>query len=142
MAMTTQPAIEAPDDRGRQTETRPWLRERVSSELALFVGLSWYVLFWIGTSLEPRAAHPDAFPSWLQVGVSGVFWGLVAVMVAGLVSRRRWGLVASLGAAALFTSLSIACPASGHHSFGAWWFAQMGCAVGLVGISVAALRRA
>jgi len=33
------------------------------------------------------------------------------------------------------------CPVSGHHSFGAWWYGQMLCALGLVAISFAALRR-
>jgi hypothetical protein len=30
---------------------------------------------------------------------------------------------------------------SGHHPFGAWWFGQMACALGMVGVSLFALSR-
>ena len=55
---------------------------------------------------------------------------LLAAMLAGLVMQRRWGLLASFGAAVLATAASIACPVTGHHAFGAWWFAQMACMLG------------
>ena len=45
----------------------------------------------------------------------------------------------SVAAAGFFTALSVACPVSGHHPFGAWWFGQMACAVGMLGGSVVAL---
>ncbi len=51
------------------------------------------------------------------------------------------GIEAALGAAAWFVAMAVACPVSGHHSFGAWWYGQMACALGLVAITVAALRR-
>ena len=66
---------------------------------------------------------------------------LVATMVTGMVMQRRLGLVVSLGAAGFFTALSVACPVSGHHPFGAWWFGQMACALGLVGFSAYRLGR-
>ena len=53
--------------------------------------------------------------------------------------RRRWGLGVSVAAAGFFTALSVACPVSGHHPFGAWWFGQMACALGMGGASVVAL---
>jgi hypothetical protein len=62
-------------------------------------------------------------------------------MLTGLVMQRRWGLLASLAAAILATAASIACPVTGHHSFGTWWFGQMACMLGLVAISAVALRR-
>ncbi len=65
---------------------------------------------------------------------------LLAAMLAGLVMQRRWGFLASFAAAVLATAASIVCPVTGHHSFGAWWFAQMACMLGLVAISVFALR--
>ena len=48
------------------------------------------------------------------------------------------GLVLSVAAAGFFTALSVACPVSGHHPFGTWWFGQMACALGMLGGSVAA----
>jgi hypothetical protein len=55
--------------------------------------------------------------------------------------QRRWGAAMSLAAAAFFTAMSVACPVSGHHPFGAWWFGQMACALGMVGASWFALGR-
>jgi hypothetical protein len=68
-------------------------------------------------------------------------YGLLATMVAGLVMQQRFGLVASLGAAVLATAASIACPVTGHHTFGTWWFGQMACVLALVAISSVALQR-
>ena len=122
-------------------ETREWLGQQISGQLALIVGASWYVLFSIAVALEPTADHPDAFPSWLAAAIEFTLLGLLAVTAAGLVTRRRFGLVAALGAAAWFVAMAVACPVSGHHSFGAWWYGQMACALGLVAITVGALRR-
>jgi hypothetical protein len=132
------------DDRdivSTRPETREWLGQQISGQLALIVGVSWYVLFSIAVALEPTSDHPEAFPAWLSVAIEVTLLGLLAVTAAGLVTRRRFGLVAALGAAALFVAMAVACPVSGHHSFGAWWYGQMACALGLVAITVAALRR-
>lgn len=123
-------------------ETREWLATRISRNVAVTVAVAWYVLFLVGVSLEPEATHPEAMPEWIGIGVEVVLLSFLAVMVAGLAARRRWGLVASMGAATIFVAASVACPVSGHHGFGAWWYGQMACALGLVAVSVAALRRA
>jgi hypothetical protein len=137
-------AVEAriePSRAGERLETREWLGGRIGKELSLVVAVSWYVLFFVGTALEPKPTNPDAIPAWLTVGVDVVLLSLLGVMTAGLLAKRRWGLVASMGAAGVFLAASIACPVSGHHAFGAWWYGQMACALGLVGITGAALRR-
>jgi hypothetical protein len=120
-------------------DTRAWLSERISTEAAVVMGATWYVLFLIGSTLEPRAAEPT--PAWASA-LSLVFLGSLAITAAGLLARRRWGLLASLAAAGIFTAFSIACPVSGHHAYAAWWFGQMACALALVGVSVYGLRRA
>jgi hypothetical protein len=122
-------------------DTRAWLRERISNDVALFVGIAWYLLFFVGMALEPEPTHPEAIPVWLSAAIEVTLVGLLGVMAAGLIARRRWGLVASMGAALLFVGLSVACPVTGHHGFGAWWYGQMACAIGLVAITVTALRR-
>jgi hypothetical protein len=119
-------------------DTRTWLRDRISAETAALMGATWWVLFLIATGLEPQATGAE--PVW-AASVSFVFLGLLAVTAVGLVARRRWGLLASLGAAGLFTALSVACPTTGHHPIGAWWFGQMACVLALVGASAYALRR-
>jgi hypothetical protein len=132
---------EAAPDAAPRADTRVWLREEISRDLALFVGVAWYVLFFVGAALEPEPTNPDVIPAFLSVTIDVALFGLLGVMAAGLIARRRFGLVASMGAAVFFVGLSVACPASGHHGFGAWWFGQMACAIGLVAISAAALRR-
>ena len=133
----TEVVAEAP--RGPElSSNRAWLMERISARMALAVGVSWFVLFSIGAELEPATDQSEPFVG-ILLGTA-----LIAMFVATLVGlgmRRRWGLVTSLGAAVTLTAMSIMCPVSGHHSFGAWWYGQMLCALALVGISFAALRR-
>jgi hypothetical protein len=119
-------------------DTRSWLQERISTETAVMLAAVWYVLFVIGTALEPSVATPT--PGWL-VAVSVGFFSVLAVMAVGLLARRRWGVLAGLGAAGIFTALAVACPTSGHHAIAPWWFGQMACALGLVAASAVALRR-
>jgi peptidoglycan/LPS O-acetylase OafA/YrhL len=128
--------------RASRTDTRQWLNDRISSRAALVVGASWYALYLVVYALEPAADHPDAFPAWLSATLEITLLGLMGVMAVGLVAQRRWGLVASMSAAVFLVALVVACPVTGHHSFGAWWLGQMACAIGLVAITGATLRRA
>jgi len=121
-----------------RTDTRTWLAERISTETAVLMAATWYVLFLVATGLEPHASGAE--PAW-AAALSYVFLGLLAVTAVGLAARRRWGLLASLGAAGLFTAFAVACPTTGHHPVGAWWFGQMACVLALVGASAYALRR-
>jgi len=132
-----------PERQGVSTrpETREWLGQEIASHLALIVGVSWFLLYSIAVALEPAADHPDAFPAWLAATIELTLLGLLAVTAAGLITRRRFGLVAALGAAAWFVAMVVACPVSGHHTFGSWWYGQMACAIGLVAITGSALRR-
>jgi len=132
----------APPAAPERLETREWLVTRIGRNVAIFVGVAWYVLFFVAVSLEPAATHPEAIPAWIGVTVDVVLLGLLAVMACGLGARRRWGLVASMAAAGVFLMATIACPVSGHHSFGLWWYGQMACSLGLVAISGATLKRA
>jgi hypothetical protein len=121
-----------------RTDTRSWLAERISTETAVLMAATWYVLFLVATGLEPHASGAE--PAW-AAALTAVFFGLLAVAAVGLGVRRRWGLLASLGAAGLFTAFAVACPTTGHHPVGAWWFGQMACVFALVGASAYALRR-
>lgn len=118
---------------------RPRLGDRISPEVALVLGVAWFVCYSIGSALEPRTSHP--------MPVIGVVLGvalLVGILTTavGLVARRRWGLTASLASAGLFVAASVACPTTGHHhGFGMWWFGQMAVSLALVAASMVALRR-
>jgi hypothetical protein len=120
-------------------ETRAWLQDRIDGRTAAGVGIAWVVAYQLAASLEPATRKPEP---WYGVLLGVAFLGLLAATATGLVMQRRWGLVASLAAAAFFTALSIACPVSGHHPFGAWWFGQMSCALGVLAVSWFALTRA
>jgi peptidoglycan/LPS O-acetylase OafA/YrhL len=118
--------------------TRAWLGERIDGRVGVVVGIAWLVLMQIAFALEPASEH--------EVPLIGLLlelsmYLLLGTMIAGLVMQRRFGLVASLGAAVLATAASIACPVTGHHGFGAWWFGQMACVLALVAVSAVALRR-
>ena len=116
-----------------------WLRQRISRTWAAGLGATWYVLYVIAVLVEPATHHEE--PAIATVLSYAMLAGMV-LMAAGLIARRRWGVVASLATAGLLTALAVACPTTGHHAIGGWWFVQLACAGGLVGASVAALRRA
>ena len=122
-----------------RADTREWLQERIDGRVALAVGVAWFVLNEIAFALEPASQHPVPL---IGIVLEVTMYVLLSAMLAGLIMQRRWGLLASFGAAVLATAASIACPVTGHHAFGAWWFAQMACMLSLVAISVVALRRA
>jgi hypothetical protein len=135
---TSDDPVSAVPTHARLTDTRTWLMERVDGRVGAAVGLAWFVLTEIAIALEPRAQFELPVISVVLVLSMNA---LVIGMVAGLVMRRRWGLLGALAASLLFTAESIACPLTGHHHFGTWWYAQMACALALVGISLFALRR-
>jgi hypothetical protein len=128
------PPATSPDPR---LDTGAWLAERIDGKLAGGVAIAWLVLMQIAFALEP--ATNQAEPVY-GVVLELTMYALLATMLTGLVMQRRFGLVASLGAAGFMTALSIACPVSGHHAFGTWWYGQMACVLALVAASVAALH--
>jgi hypothetical protein len=118
--------------------TRPRATDRIPTDVSLALGVTWFVCFTIGSALEPQTSHP--------MPVIGVVLGvalLVGLLITavGLIARRRWGLTASLASAALLVASSVACPTSGHHHIGLWWFGQMTVSIVLVAASVLAFRR-
>jgi hypothetical protein len=121
------------------SDTRVWLRERIDGRYGLAVGVAWVVLMQIAFALEPASEHEVPV---IALVLELSMYALLATMIAGLVMQQRFGLVASLGAAVLATAASIACPVTGHHGFGSWWFGQMACVLALVAISAVAVRRA
>ena len=118
-------------------DTRAWLAERIDGKLAGGVAVAWLVLLQVAFALEP--ATNQAVPVY-GVVLELTMWALLATMLTGLVMQRRFGLVASLGAAGFMTAMSVACPISGHHAFGTWWYGQMACVLALVAASVVALH--
>jgi hypothetical protein len=117
-------------------ETREWLSGRINGGLAAGVGIGWFVAYQVAASLEPVTHQPEP---WYGIVLNVGLLALIATTAVGLIMQRRWGLVVSVGAGLAFAALSVACPVSGHHPFGAWWFGQMACALGILGGSLAAV---
>jgi len=118
-------------------DTRAWLAERIDGKLGAGVAIAWFVLMEVAWALEPATNRTAPF---YGVLLELTMWAFVATMITGLVMQRRFGLVASVGGAGFLTAMSIACPVSGHHPFGVWWYGQMACVLALVGVSLVALR--
>ncbi len=133
------PETKVPEAPRRTPSTQEWLRDRINVWVAIAVGVSWFVLTPIAAALEPATDRAEPLLGTLLGASMDV---LFVVMLLGLAMRRRWGLVASVAGGALVTAMVVACPTTGHHQFGTWWYGEMACALALVGISVAALRRA
>jgi hypothetical protein len=118
-------------------DTRAWLAERIDGRLAGGIAVAWLVLLQVAFALEPATNQAEPI---YGVVLEFTMYALLATMITGLVMQRRFGLVASLGAAGFMTALSVACPISGHHAFGTWWYGQMACVLALVAASVVALH--
>jgi hypothetical protein len=124
------------------TDLRPKDDEHVSRRWALTLMAAWFVLFPLALSLEPVPASTAAEPWWGYVA-SFALLGAIATTFVGLSRRASWGYKASFVAGSIFVGGVFACPATGHHAFGLWWFGEMAIALTLVTLSaVAYLRRA
>jgi hypothetical protein len=92
--------------------------------------------------LEPAPPDPDAAVPLVAMVIGVAELGAwVGAAWAGLF-RRPTALLWAVGAALAAVVGTVACPTTGHHSLGGWWYAELAVCVGaLVAISVAALRR-
>ena len=112
------------------------LNDLIPLRVTLGLGVLWGVLLALVFSIAPA---PVDDPSVLAVTVSVLFeLGLVATL-AGLVAMRRWGLLASMGAAVVMLSAAALCSLGGHT--GAWLVAQYVAAAALFTVSRAAFRQ-
>jgi hypothetical protein len=129
------------NERAPRSDTRSWLQDEVTGRWAFGLLGGWYALFLLARYLEPEPHDVSAVLEWVGIAFTVVFTAALLVAGIGLAMRRRWGLVASLGAAGLLVADSIACPMTGHHHFGAWVVVQVVGSVALAGASIRALRR-
>jgi hypothetical protein len=129
------------DERAPRRDTRAWLQDEVAGRWAFGLLGAWYALFLLARYLEPEPHDVSAVLEGIGIAFSVVFTATLLVAGIGLAMRRRWGLVASLGAAGLLVADSVACPMTGHHHFGAWVVVQVVGSVALAGASIRALRR-
>jgi hypothetical protein len=101
---------------------------------------AWVVVVAVGLAVEPAPVNPDApVPLVATLLSNGLLmtWG---AMAAGVFQRRRFAAASSLVGGVGLLALTLGCPLSGHHTFGAWWGVQLVGAVGLLALSRRALR--
>jgi|Tabmets5t2r1_1033131.scaffolds.fasta_scaffold12490_2 peptidoglycan/LPS O-acetylase OafA/YrhL len=115
--------------------------EPISGRWAAIGAVAWVVLVGIGIAVEPPPTNPDAVDPWFLDAIAAILLGALVATFTGFWLRRRWSLAASLLASGLLVVSTLACPASGHHAFGAWWIVQLACASALVATSALGLRR-
>lgn len=130
------PAVAAPR---RSLQER--MLEPISGRWAAIGAIAWAVLVGIGIAIEPAPTNPDAVDPWFLDAIATILLAALVATFTGFWLRRRWGLAASLFASGLLVVSTLACPASGHHTFGAWWVVQLACGLGLVATSSLGLRR-
>jgi hypothetical protein len=119
--------------------TTPPPAPRMDRRTSLPLGLAWLVLFPLALALEPTAAQTT--PAIWEWAASFVLLTGLGLTAAGLGTRRAWGATASLVTSLVFTAGVFACPATGHHAFGLWWFGEFGAALTLVALSTIAVVR-
>jgi peptidoglycan/LPS O-acetylase OafA/YrhL len=115
--------------------------EPISGRWAAIGAIAWVVLVGVGIAIEPATTNPDAVDPWFLDAIATILLAALVAAFTGFWLRRRWGLAASLFASGLLVISTLACPASGHHTFGAWWVVQLACGLGLVATSSLGLRR-
>jgi len=101
---------------------------------------AWVVVVAVGLAVEPAPVNPDAAPPLMADIVSTALMATWGAMAAGVFQGRRLAAGASLAGGAGLLALTLACPTSGHHGFGAWWGVQIVGAVALMALSRRALR--
>jgi peptidoglycan/LPS O-acetylase OafA/YrhL len=145
LARTERELPPATGERPAVTAPRRSLQERmlepISGQWAAIGAVAWVVLVGIGIAVEPPPTNPDAVDPWFLDAIAAILLGAMVATFTGFWLRRRWSLAASLFASGLLVVSTLACPASGHHTFGAWWVVQLACGLGLVTTSTLGLRR-
>ena len=113
------------------------LNDVIPLRVALAVGVLWIALIGLIFSITPA---PVGDPSTFAVTVSVLFELALIGTLAGLVAMRRWGLLASMGAAVVMLAAAALCSVGGHT--GAWLVAQYVAAATLFVVGRAAFRHA
>ena len=112
------------------------LNDVIPLRIALGVGLLWIVLVGLILSIAPE---PVGNPSAFAVTGSVVFELALLATLAGLLAMRRWGLLASMGAAVVMLGAAALCSLGGHT--GAWLVAQYVAAATLFVVGRTAFRQ-
>lgn len=117
------------------------LDDRISHSWSVGTTVAWVAGIALILLLEPAPADPETASVLSEIIGTVVALGL-SVTVLGLVARYRFGLAAAAATGGLMLAVSVACPLSGHHTFGAWWLGELAVVAGLTTLGVVGYRRA
>lgn len=117
---------------------------RLGRNRAAALALGWPVVLAVSALIEPApdgtGSAVDAAPAVVSVASVVFLAGVMATIAAAAARRRPSAALWSAGAGSLALGLSLSCPLSGHHAYGAWWFGELAMIAGMLWISVAAWR--
>jgi hypothetical protein len=114
---------------------------RLSAAWALVLGLGWPIAFLIATAVEPPPADPGASAP-LVVELGGLaFLAAMGGTIVASVNRHPVAALSGVATGLIGAAFSIACPMSGHHGYGLWWFAQIGVILAMLAASFVALAQ-
>jgi hypothetical protein len=136
------PALER-IDRGDAVERTAAKASRASDQLApgwaAALGIGWPLAYIVAVAIEPAPTHPEAAPAVLATVASLAL--MVALWSTVFAAAHRQPSAALGGAitGAIAVAMTVTCPASGHHTLGAWWFGQLALTAGMLAVSLAAL---
>lgn len=108
--------------------------------LAAAAALLGPVLAELCLAIEPAPAHPDAPEPVLAVVLGWLTLAAWLGAVVGALARRPVTLGWAAAGVALTGAMVVACPSTGHHTLGVWWYGQMALCAGALLASGAALR--
>ena len=113
----------------------------LSDRWAAVLGIGWPLAIVASMALEPTPADPSApVPVLAELANLGLFVALVGTAIAAGV-RHGAAAVGGVVTGLLVVPLAIACPVSGHHAIGLWWFAELGILTAMLAVSGVALQR-
>src|SRR5262245_21349450 len=112
----------------------------LSEGWAAVLGLGWPIVFLVMLLLEPVPDHPEVAASVLAVVVEMAFYAGMIVTSVFAGARERAAAPAAVLTGLVVVGMVVSCPVSGHHSLGAWWFAELAVGVAMLAVSVAGLR--
>ena len=116
-------------------------RSPIEGSVACALALVWFAAYAITGLVEPAPRDPAIMHAWYVELINGVFLGALGVMIVGLALRRRVGVLASIAATGAFLTAVVACPITGHHEFGLWWFGELACVAAVAAATGIALHR-
>lgn len=115
--------------------------DRVGRGWVIATAAAWIVGISVILAISPEPADPAAASTLAEALGMLIALGM-SITVLGLATRHRFGFAAAAGTGGTLLAMSLACPVSGHHTFGAWWLGELAIVTGLTALGIAGYRRA